>query len=48
MSAMSMNTTSSSSSTDLQSLLGDEADALLGYTAKAFPPSTSPFRDRTT
>ena len=27
----------STSSTDLQALLGDEADALLGYTAKAFP-----------
>ena len=27
----------STSSTDLQALLGDDADALLGYTAKAFP-----------
>ena len=33
MSAMSTST----SSTDLQALLGDDADALLGYTAKAFP-----------
>src|SRR5277367_6139177 len=29
--------TSSSPSTDIQALLGDDADALLGYTAKAFP-----------
>jgi class I fructose-bisphosphate aldolase len=27
----------STSSTDLQALLGDDADSLLGYTAKAFP-----------
>ena len=33
MTAMSTST----SSTDLQALLGDDADALLGYTAKAFP-----------
>src|SRR6202046_2788938 len=33
-----MNVMSTSpSSTDLQALLGDDADALLGYTAKAFP-----------
>src|ERR1700679_2117668 len=34
----------STSSTDLQALLGDEADALLGHTAKAFPaePLTLP------
>jgi len=37
MSRMSTTSTSKSTSTDLHALLGDDADALLSHTAKAFP-----------